>query len=71
MRKQFTTLVVVKNLALSRRGDRGRSGAAASWRVGAMSSSAQNAARITFACGVTALVVISVYYGMLWLFGAH
>jgi hypothetical protein len=69
MRKQFTSLVVVKNLALSRRGGRGRSGAL--WRVGAMSSSAQNAARITFACGVTALVAISVYYGMLWLFGVH
>jgi hypothetical protein len=32
-------------------------------------SPAQNAARIVFACGITALVVISVYYGILWLFG--
>ena len=73
MRRQFTTLVVVKDLALSRRGDRdrGRSGAAASWRVGAVSSSALNALRIAFACGVTALVVIFAYYGMLWLFGVH
>jgi hypothetical protein len=60
-----------KNLALSttRRSRSVRS--RHPWRVGAMSSSAQNGARITFACGVTALVVISVYYGMLWLFGAH
>ena len=71
MRKQFTTVVVVKNLALSRRGDRGRSGAVASWRVGAVSSSALNALRIAFAWAVTALVIISVYYGMLWLFGVH
>ena len=69
MRKQFTTLVVVKNLALSRRGGRGRSGAAASWRVGAMSSSAKNALRIVFAWAVTALVAISIYYGMLRLMG--
>ena len=69
MRKQFTTVVVVKNLALSRRGDRGRSGAAASWRVGAASSSAQNALRVAFSCAVTALVAISVYFGILWLFG--
>ncbi len=68
MRKQFTTLVVVKNLALSRRGGRGRSGAA-SWRVGAMSSSAKNTLRIVFAWAVTTLVAISVYYGMLWLIG--
>ena len=60
-----------KNLALSRRGDRGRSGAVASWRVGAVSSSALNALRIAFAWAVTALVIISVYYGMLWLFGVH
>src|SRR5258707_5701182 len=58
-------------VALSLRGGRGRSGAAASWRVGAMSSSAKNALRIVFAWAVTALVAISVYYGMLWLFGAH
>jgi hypothetical protein len=34
-------------------------------------SPTQNAARILFACGITALVVISVYYGMLWLIGAR
>jgi hypothetical protein len=71
MRKQFTSLVVVKNLALSRRGGRGRSGAAASWRVAAMSSPTKKALRIVFAWAVTVLVAISVYYGMLWLFGAH
>jgi hypothetical protein len=70
MRKQFTTVVVVKNL-LSRRGDRGRSGAAGSWRVGAVSSSAQNALRVAFSCAVTALVAISVYFGILWLVGAR
>jgi hypothetical protein len=36
-----------------------------------MSSSAKNALRIVFAWAVTALVAISVYYGMLWLVGAH
>src|SRR5258708_15842106 len=34
-------------------------------------SPAQNAARIAFACGITALVVISAYLGILWLVGAH
>jgi hypothetical protein len=32
-------------------------------------SPAQNAARIAFAFGITALVVISVYFGILWLAG--
>ena len=31
-------------------------------------SSAQVAARALFSCGITAVVVISTYYGMLWLF---
>jgi hypothetical protein len=34
-------------------------------------SPTQNAVRILFACGTTALVVILVYYGMLWLIGAR
>jgi hypothetical protein len=29
----------------------------------------QVAARVAFACGITALVAISVYYGILWLAG--
>ncbi len=33
-------------------------------------SPAQIAVRIVFACGITALVVISVFFGILWLFGA-
>ncbi len=32
-------------------------------------SPTQNAARIVFAFGITALVVISVYFGILWLAG--
>jgi hypothetical protein len=34
-------------------------------------SPAQVAARIAFAWGITALVAISVYFGNLWLVGAH
>jgi len=32
---------------------------------------AKVAARIVFACGITALVVMSVYFGILWLVGAR
>jgi hypothetical protein len=35
------------------------------------SSLAQIALRVAFACGVTALVVILVFFGILWLVGGH
>jgi hypothetical protein len=34
-------------------------------------SSTQNVLRIAFAWGITAIVAISAYFGMLWLFGAR
>jgi hypothetical protein len=74
------TWIDMRNLgqfcAHSRRGNRGhRKCGAAARRAGAVSDDlkdlrpTQVAARVAFACGITALVAISVYYGILWLAG--